>query len=113
VLIPRGQDPYPVIEKIRTIVEKETENSTLLAEREWQRVSHHYGVRSLTAQPSVNVKPTDTGVIVVVRYITRAEERSDVRSRLNQAVVKLLHGGAEYEPRSEDHAAPQTAARRG
>jgi small-conductance mechanosensitive channel len=95
VLIPAGQDPYPLIEKIRAIAEKETESSSRLAESEWQRVSRRYGVRSFSAQPTVNVKPTDTGVIVIVRYITRAQERSDVRFRLYHEVVKLLRGGAE------------------
>ena len=111
VLIPGGQDPYPVVEKIRAIVEKETENCTHVAEREWQRVSRRYGVRSFTAEPSVNVKPTDTGVVVIVRYITRAEERSEVRFRLNHAVVKLLHGGAELAAPPESPTAPQPAHR--
>ncbi|HLY61750.1 MAG TPA: mechanosensitive ion channel domain-containing protein [Terriglobia bacterium] len=111
VLVPGDQDPYPVVEKIRAIAEKETENSTHLAEREWQRVSRRYGVGSFTAQPSVNVKPTDAGVVVIVRYITRAEERSEVRFRLNHAVVKLLHGGAELAPPPERPSAPETAHR--
>jgi small-conductance mechanosensitive channel len=111
VLIPGGQDPYPLVEKIRAIVEKETENSTHLAEREWQRVSRHYGVRSFAAGPSVNVRPTDTGVVVVVRYITRAEERSEVRSRLNHAVVKLLHRRAEVEAQAENPVASSTMER--
>jgi small-conductance mechanosensitive channel len=98
VLIPGSQDPYPVVEKIRAIVEKETEKSTHLAEREWQWVSRRYGVRSFTAEPTVNVKPTDAGVVVIVRYITRAEDRTEVRFRLNHEVVKLLHGGAEISP---------------
>ena len=109
VLIPAGQDPYPLIEKIRSFVEKETENSTHLAEREWQRVSRRYGVRSFTAQPSVNVKPTDTGVVVIVRYITRAEERTEVRFRLNHAVVRLLRGGADLTAPPESPGATEVA----
>ena len=112
VLIPAGKDPYPLVEKIRAIVEKETETSTHLAEREWQRVSRRYGVRSFAAGPSVNVRPTDAGVVVVVRYITRAEDRSEVRYRLNHAVVKLLHGGAEVEPPPDHQAAPATVEHR-
>lgn len=109
VLIPAGQDPYPLIEKIRSFVEKETENSTHLAEQEWQRVSRRYGVRSFTAQPSVNVKPTDTGVVVIVRYITRAEERTEVRFRLNHAVVRLLRGGADLTAPPESPGATEVA----
>jgi hypothetical protein len=43
----------------------------------------------------VNLKPTDAGVVVFIRYITRAEERSEVRFRINQEVVKLLHATPE------------------
>jgi small-conductance mechanosensitive channel len=95
VLIPTSQNPYPLIEKIQAIVAKETENNTQQAEREWQRVSHRYGVRPLSAQPSVNVKPTDNGVIAIVRYMTRADERTATRYRLNHEIVKLFRNGEE------------------
>jgi small-conductance mechanosensitive channel len=95
VLVPAGQDPYPLIEKIRDIVKNETKDNAQLAEKEWQSLSPRYGVRSFSDGPTVNVKPTDHGVDLIVRYIVRAAERSDVRYRLNHAVVKLLQVGAE------------------
>lgn len=95
VLIPPGDDPYPLIEKVRAIVAKETENSVQAAEQEWQRVTRRYGVRSLSAAPAVDVRPSDSGVKLVVRYMTRAGERSEVRSRLSHAVVEMLHRGKE------------------
>ena len=110
VLIPVGQDPYPLVEKIRNIVAKETESDTHLAEQEWQRVSRRYGVRSFSAEPSVNVKPTDTGVVVIVRYITRAEDRTETRYRLNSALVKLLHQRGEILPPRQS--VPATAGSR-
>jgi hypothetical protein len=36
------------------------------------------------------VRPTTLGVNVIVRYITRAHERHEVRSRLFHCVVELL-----------------------
>ena len=101
VHIPLEQDPYPLVEKIRNLVAKETESHTHLAEQEWQRVSRRYGVRSFPAEPSVNVKPTDNGVIVNVRYITRAENRAETRDRLNHALVQLLHQKGEIIPPAE------------
>ncbi len=95
VAIPRSQDPYPLMEKIRAIVAGETENLTQLAEREWQRVSSRYGMRSFSAQPTVNIEPTDNGVIAIIRYITRADERTATRYRLNHQIVKLLQHGEE------------------
>lgn len=95
VLVPAGEDPYPLIEKIRAVVAKETENSVQAAEQELQRVTRRYGVRSLSAAPAVDVRPADGGVKLVVRYMTRASERSEVRSRLSQAVVEMIHRGKE------------------
>ena len=106
VIIPRGQNPYPLIEQIRGIVTQEIESNTKLADTEWLRVSQHYGVRAFSAEPSINVRQTDTGVVVIIRYITRALERAEVRYRLNHAFVKLLNQG-------EDAAPPTGALSRG
>ncbi|HEX5413877.1 MAG TPA: mechanosensitive ion channel domain-containing protein [Terriglobia bacterium] len=95
VAIPRSQNPYPLVEKIRRIVAQATESHTHLAESEWQRVSSRYGTKSFSAQPAVNLKPTDTGVIAIVRYITRADERTATRYGLSHEIVKLFHDGEE------------------
>jgi len=106
VLIPAGQNPYPLIEKIRDIVAKETEGYAQRAEQEWQRVTRRYGVRAFSAGPAVNVKPTDLGVQVIMRYVTTAVERAELRYRLNHAVVKLLHQEGEVAPLLESSPAP-------
>jgi small-conductance mechanosensitive channel len=89
--IPAERDPYPLIQEIRNIVVKETQASYRQAEDEWQRVTRHYGVKSFSAEPAIDVQPTGSGVQVVVRYIARAQERHEIRSRLNHALVELLH----------------------
>ena len=92
VLIPVGENPYPVIEKVHAIVAKETEGNVQLAEQEWQRVTRRYGVRAPSTVAAVDVKPTAGGVQVTVRYMVKAADRADVRSRLNHSIVELLHG---------------------
>src|SRR5207249_8452074 len=82
----------PVIERIRSIVVEETESNARLAEQEWQRITRRYGIKAFAAGPNISLRPTSLGVEVVVRYITHAHERHEVRARLNQAVVELLHG---------------------
>jgi hypothetical protein len=82
-------------------VTQEIESNTKLADTEWLRVSQHYGVRAFSAEPSINVRQTDTGVVVIIRYITRALERADVRYRLNHAFVKLLNQGEDSAPPTE------------
>jgi hypothetical protein len=47
-------------------------------------------VKSFSAAPSISVRPASLGVEIVVRYITRAQERYEVRSHLYQAVVEIL-----------------------
>ena len=37
------------------------------------------------------MRPAAAGVDVIVRYVTRATDRFDMRNRLYQAVVGLLH----------------------
>jgi small-conductance mechanosensitive channel len=98
VLIPAGQDPYPVIEGIQKLVEKETADNARKAEVEWRQATSHYRVKALSATPGINVVPTGSGIEVHVRYITRVYERHDVRKRMYEAVVELMHGKRETVP---------------
>jgi len=91
VLLPPGEDPYQVVDGIQNIVLQETESSCRQAEEEWQRVAHSQALRSFSAAPSIDVRPTNTGVTLSVRYITRAQERYDLRTRLYRSVLELLH----------------------
>ena len=45
VLIPPAQDPYPIIDGIQKLVEKETEANAASAEAEWQQASARYRVQ--------------------------------------------------------------------
>jgi small-conductance mechanosensitive channel len=88
--IPAGVDPYPIAEAVQGIVAAETKDDMLLAEQEWQRaVPGHVG-RTFSPGPAIMVRPTTLGVNVVVRYITRAHKRHEVRSRVFHKVVELL-----------------------
>lgn len=95
--VPADRDPYALIEAIQQTVAKETQASVREAEEEWQRVTQRYRVRSVSAAPAVNLRPTPSGVEVHIRYITRAHERYAMRARLNQALVQLLHRGVRGE----------------
>jgi len=95
VLIPAGQDPYPIVDGIQKLVEKETQANAKTAEQEWQNVTARYRVQALSAVPGINVQPTAAGIEVRVRYITRAYERHEARKRLYEAIVELMHGKRE------------------
>jgi len=98
VLVPLGQDPYPVIDGIQRLVERETEANGQLAEQEWKKTTSRYRVRTFSAVPGINVIPTSSGVQLDVRYITRAHERHETRRRLYGSVVELMHGRRETAP---------------
>ena len=87
-----GVNPYPIVESIQKIVVAETESNVKLAEAEWQRVTSTSGMHPLSGVPSISARPTVSGVNLVVRYITRADERENLQSRLYVAICDLLIG---------------------
>ncbi|HEY1271325.1 MAG TPA: mechanosensitive ion channel domain-containing protein [Terriglobales bacterium] len=91
ILVPASQDPYPIIERMQELVTKATEANAHTAEEEWRRATHRESLHQVSAAPAINLRPTSSGVEVHVRYITRARERYDTRTRLYQGIVQLLH----------------------
>ena len=89
--VPSSENPYPVVDAIQKLVARETEASVEMAEEEWQSATTRYRVKSFSAAPSVNLRPTGSGVEIHVRYITRAYERQAMRARLYADIVELLH----------------------
>jgi small-conductance mechanosensitive channel len=101
VVLPSGKDPYPIVEAIRKKVEEETRESGQQAEQEWRRAASSRDMSGFSAVPAISVKPVLGGVEVAVRYITRANERFALRSKLNRAAVQLLGGKEESWPAQE------------
>jgi small-conductance mechanosensitive channel len=98
LVLPTGKDPYPIVESIRKKVEQETHESAQQAEQEWRRAASSREMSGFSAAPAISVKPVLGGVEVAVRYITRANERFTLRSKLNQSAVQLLGGKEESWP---------------
>ena len=91
VLVPAGENPYPVIDGIHKLIAKETQADARMAEQEWQASTGRYRLKSFSAEPAINLRPTAGGVQVHVRYITRAHERYATRTRLYHSMVELMH----------------------
>ncbi|WP_433965513.1 mechanosensitive ion channel domain-containing protein [Tunturiibacter gelidiferens] len=98
VNIPPGVDSYKTIEAIHGTVLKQTEHDAKLAEQEWQSATRQNGLSQFKATPSVDMRPAASGVDIVVRYVIRAGDRFDVRNRLYQSVIDLLHKPANTAP---------------
>ena len=86
-----SDDATDVVERIHKGVLEEMEENTRLAEKEWKRGTRGDGLSQFSAEPVVSLRPTASGIEAEVRYITRASERFDVRNRLNQRLIDLLH----------------------
>ncbi|HEX4231573.1 MAG TPA: mechanosensitive ion channel family protein [Bryobacteraceae bacterium] len=86
-----AEDPYKMADLIGKRIEAETEDDAKMASQEWERVTHQYGLRPFSLKPAVDLRPSATGIEMVVRYITRAPQRYEVKARLSQAIVELLH----------------------
>jgi small-conductance mechanosensitive channel len=95
VNIPPSIDSYKTIEAIHNTVLEQTERDAKLAEQEWQSTTHHNGLSQFKATPSVDMRPAASGVDIVVRYVIRAGERFEMRNRLYQSVINLLHTPAD------------------
>ncbi len=91
VSIPVTDDIHTTVERIHEVVMKETEQNAHVAEQEWKRGARGDGLSRFSATPVVNLRPSATGIDVQVRYVARASERFEVRNRLYQDVVDLLH----------------------
>lgn len=91
VNIPAGEDTFAMIETIRKAVLKETEEGASQAEQEWQRAMKQNGLSQFSAVPSVEMRPAGSGIDLMMRYVTRAGDRFEMRNRLYQLVIDLLH----------------------
>jgi len=91
ILIPAGEDPYRLTNSVLNVVSEQTQADAAAAEQEWRRVTQRSALQTFSAAPAINVRPTNLGVNLVVRYVVNAHNRHEVRTRLNQAVVELLH----------------------
>jgi len=90
VTIPEGRDPFPLVEAIQQKVLEATQKSAEQAEREWQHAAGSRELSSISAVPAINMRPAPAGIEVQVRYVTRANERYQLRTKLYQALVELL-----------------------
>jgi len=97
VLMPTGQNPYPLMAAIQKLVEEETHTDATRAEAEWQKSVGHYNLQPMSMAPAIHLRPTVFGVELQVRYITSANERYAMRARLYEKVVGILR----LEPRPQ------------
>jgi small-conductance mechanosensitive channel len=90
IVVPEARDPYPIAESLRREVEEATLESAQQAENEWKGARRTPQFATLTATPTVTLRPIAGGAEISVRYVTRVAERAALRARLYKAAMALL-----------------------
>jgi small-conductance mechanosensitive channel len=88
--LPATENVHEVLDRIQKVVVAETEKNANLAEEEWKRGAHAKTLSRFSATAVENLKPSASGIEVLVRYVTRASERFEQRNRLYQKLLEVL-----------------------
>jgi small-conductance mechanosensitive channel len=88
--IASGDTAYKTIEAIRDRVVADTLQDAHLAEQEWKVATRQQGLSQFSATPSVDLRPGAAGIDIIVRYVTRAGNRFEMRNKLYQALIDIL-----------------------
>jgi hypothetical protein len=94
IALPADNNAYAAAEAIRTVVTDATRQQTQEAEAEWAHATRQTGATGFSAQPTIDLRPGG-GIEIVIRYITRAQDRHNMRSLVYSRVFEILHGPAE------------------
>jgi small-conductance mechanosensitive channel len=87
VTVPHSEDAYATVELIHKAVLEETLEESKKADEEWKRI----GLSQSGTEAAVNMRPGAGGIDVVVRYVTRAYRRYEMRNRVYERLIELLH----------------------
>lgn len=90
VVLPASADTKTTVDRILKAVQKETQESSRVAEQEWKRGTRGDGLSGFRTDPEVNLRPSASGTDIEVRYVTRAAERFEMRNQLYRLVFDLL-----------------------
>jgi small-conductance mechanosensitive channel len=91
VTVPATEDIQSLARRVEIMVNEETAEHAGLAEKEWKHAPRASRLSGLSAAATVSLRPSASGFDIQVRYVTRAPERSEMRSRLYGRMIELLH----------------------
>ena len=98
VSLPATVDASEVVRQMQTAVDLQAAEDVDEAEAEWRSAARSNGkgngLSEFSAKPSVSLRPASSGVDVLVRFVTRAAERFEVRKQLYDVIVGLIQAPA-------------------
>lgn len=98
VPMPSSMNTQEIADAIGKAVQQETEENARIAEQEWKRGTRGDSLSRFSAVPIVTLQPSGSDLQVLVRYVTKASERFELRNRLYQRVIDLLHKSVASSP---------------
>jgi len=110
VSVPEPENMQSLAQSVEAMAREQTAENTRLAEEEWKRAPRATRLSRLSAAPTVNLRPSGSGIDMQVRYVTRAPERAETRDRLYRHILALLHDKDRAAPSNTQ---PVTAAATG
>lgn len=90
ISLPASDNVQEMLERIQKTVDGETAKNASQAEAEWKRGARGSSLSRFSATAVESVRPSASGIDVLVRYVTRASERFDLRNRLYQRLIEVL-----------------------
>lgn len=88
--LPASENVHDVLDRIQKAVEAETGKNAGLAEQEWKHGARGSSLSRFSATAVENLRPSASGIDVLVRYVTRASDRFDQRNRLYQRLLEVM-----------------------
>ena len=100
--VPSTIDIHAIAQQIQTLATEETLDDVRRAQQEWRLSAHSDNLDRYSAAPVVNLRPSGAGIDLQLRYVTNAASRFELRNRLYQRAIELLHhSDASAKPRVE------------
>lgn len=90
ISLPASRNVHDVLARIQKAVAAETEKNASVAEQEWKRGAHGSSLGRFTATAVESLRPSASGIDVLVRYVTRASERFEQRNRMYQKLLEVM-----------------------
>jgi small-conductance mechanosensitive channel len=109
-------DPFRIAEAVKKIAAEATSPNARDAEQAWDRVVPQFAQQKFSAEPSISITTSGSGITILVRYITRVRDRQEVRSKIYREIVELLRSknlpdtAAVSTPESGPSSAPPSSA---
>lgn len=85
-----GVIAYNVLQQMQAAVESEAAPDISAAEAEWRAAAGSVALGRFSAAPTVDLRPAGSGVDIVIRFVTRATDRFDRRSRIYSILMAIL-----------------------